>query len=214
MRNLECIINSGLLKHVKKSEYIEAFESCTIVERRFSKGKILFHEGDVINRICIVREGSVRTEKSYPDGGVHIVSVYGENSIFGLEITLSHKKTTPNTFVANEDSIVLFVTMPHDSKNRFQQSIRKALMEQLADESIRMSHKIEILAEKSLRRRIMVYLNVLAEKSEEDEFLVPMNREQLAQFLCVNRSALSNELNKMKREGVIDFTRHRFKITR
>ena len=212
MSNLECIINSGLLKYVKKSEYIEALESCSIVERGFSKGKILFHEGDVVDRICIVREGSIRTEKTYPDGGVHIVSVYEENSIFGLEITLSHKKTTPNAFVANEDSIALFVAVPHDSKNRFWQPIQKALIEHMADENIRMSHKIEILAEKSLRRRIMVFLNVLADKSEEDDFLVPMNREQMAQFLCVNRSALSNELNKMKSDGVIDFTRHRFTI--
>ena len=57
-----------------------------------------------------------------------------------------------------------------------------------------------------------VYLNVLAKKSGGNTVQVKMSREQMARYLCVNRSALSNELNKMKREGIIDFHRGTFRI--
>ena len=82
----------------------------------------------------------------------------------------------------------------------------------LSDSNIKMAHKVEILAERGLRDRIMVYLNVLRSKAGGNTVTIKMSREQLAQFLCVNRSALSNELNKMKREGIIDFKGSRFTI--
>ncbi|MDO4485696.1 MAG: helix-turn-helix domain-containing protein [Bacillota bacterium] len=62
------------------------------------------------------------------------------------------------------------------------------------------------------RDRIMVYLNILSRKSGSSVVTVKMNREQQAQFLCVSRSALSNELNKMKREKIIDFNKEKFEI--
>ena len=73
-------------------------------------------------------------------------------------------------------------------------------------------NKIEILVEKGLRKRIMLYFGVLSRKSGSDEFSVKMSREQLAQYLGVNRSALSSELNDMKREGIIDFEKERFRF--
>jgi CRP-like cAMP-binding protein len=90
--------------------------------------------------------------------------------------------------------------------------MNKALTYMLADNNIKMSNKVEILAERGLRDRIMVYLNVLRVKSGSDTVTIKMSREQLAQYLCVNRSALSNELSKMKRDGLIDFKGTRFTI--
>ena len=212
MRYLEPIISSGLLKYVRESEHMEAVQSFRTVEKSFVKEEIIYNEGDVIDSICLVLSGSVRSEKNYHDGEVHILSVFEKDSIFALEITTSCRRTTPITYVANEDSTVLFLSMTGTVDNRYGAGIRRAVMEQLADENIRMMHKVEILAEKSLRGRIMVYLEILAQKSETKEFAVLMNREQMARFLCVNRSALSNELNKKKKEGIIDFKRRRFTI--
>lgn len=82
----------------------------------------------------------------------------------------------------------------------------------MASDNIRKMHKIEILAERGLRNRILMYLEILHRKSGTDTVSVKMSREQLAQYLCVNRSALSNELNKMKREKIIDFERDQFRF--
>ena len=92
------------------------------------------------------------------------------------------------------------------------QACGHVLMQKLAGDSIKKTRKIEILGERGLRNRIMIYLDVLRKKEGSSVVTVKMNREQFAQYLCVSRSALSNELNKMKREKIIDFNKERFEI--
>ena len=212
IKHLESVINSGLFRYINRSDYINAFEQLNISARSYKKGEIVCYEGDVIDFLCIVERGSVRGEKTYPSGEIHIVSVFDEGSILCLEISVSRKKTTPIDLIANEQCRVVFVSMQSIEASPFRDRMHSALIEMLADDNIRMTHKVEILAERGLRSRIMVYLNVLARKSGTDTVSVKMSREQMAQYLCVNRSALSNELNKMKREGLIDFSRGQFRL--
>lgn len=115
-------------------------------------------------------------------------------------------------YVCNEDSTIVFIPLSAVLKSKCSAEIMAFIMQRLADESIRKMHKIEILAERGLRDRIIMYLDILRKKSGTNVVRVNMGREQLAQFLCVNRSALSNELNKMKREGIIDFRKNEFRI--
>ena len=212
MQYLESIIDSGLLSELKKSDYMEAFEQLKITGRNYKPGESIFFEGDVIDKFCIVRKGSVRSEKTYLNGEVHIVNIFDEGSVFGLAVAASRSRITAIDYISNEDTTIVFVSMHSIQKNKFSNEMQKALTFMLADSNIKMSNKIEILAERGLRDRIMVYLHVLQAKSGTDTVTIRMSREQLAQFLCVNRSALSNELSKMKKEGVIDFKGSRFTI--
>ena len=212
MKHLEGIIESGLFSEINKRDYIEAFEQLKITGRRYKKNEVVFYEGDLIDKICIIREGSIRSEKVYPDGELHIVDVFDTGSIFALEVSSSRTKKAAVDYISNEESIVVFVSMHSIERNAYREAINRAMLHMLSDANIKMAHKIEILAERGLRDRIMVYLNVLRGKAGDNTVTVKMSREQLAQFLCVNRSALSNELNKMKKEGLIDFKGTRFTI--
>lgn len=212
MQYLESIIDSGLLSELKKSDYVEAFEQLKISGRSYNPGETIFFEGDIIDKFCIVRKGSVRSEKTYLNGEVHIVDIFDEGSVFGLGFAVSRSRISALDFISNEETTVVFVSMHSIQKNKFSSEMNKALTYMLADSSIKMSHKIEILAERGLRERVMVYLHILQAKSGTDTVTVKMSREQLAQFLCVNRSALSNELSKMKKEGIIDFKGPQFTI--
>lgn len=212
MKYLEGIIESGLFSEINKRDYIEAFEQLKITGRRYKKNEVVFYEGDLIDKICIIREGSVRSEKVYPDGELHIVDMFDTGSIFALEVSSSRTKKAAVDYISNEESIVVFVSMHSIERNAYREEINRAMLHMLSDANIKMAHKIEILAERGLRDRIMVYLNVLRSKAGGNTVTVKMSREQLAQFLCVNRSALSNELNKMKKEGLIDFKGTRFTI--
>ena len=212
MKYLETVINSGLFRHVRKSDYISVFEKLSISERNFKRGETIYYQGDVIDQLCIVERGSVRGEKTYPNGDIHIVSIFDEGSIVALEIPLSRKKTSPIDVIANENCRMVVVSIQSIEQSRHRDQLHRALIEMLADDNVRMANKIEILAERGLRDRVLIYLNVLAKKSGTDTVQVKMSREQMAQYLCVNRSALSNELNKMKREGIIDFRRGEFRL--
>ena len=209
---LETIIGSGLFQYVSESDTIDVYEHLNITERSCRKGEYICYQGDKIDSILIVKRGSVRTEKTYPNGDLHIMSLFEDNSIVALEVAVSRQKTVPFDIIANEKCEIVFISMQSIEGSACSHQLRQAMIEMLADDNIRMSHKIEILAERGLRDRVMVYLNVLAKKSGSNTVQVKMSREQMAQFLCVNRSALSNELNKMKREGIIDFHRGQFRI--
>ena len=212
MQYLESVINSGLLSELRKSDYMDAFEQLKISGRNYKPGETVFFEGDVIDKFCIVKTGSVRSEKTYLNGEVHIIDIFDEESVFGLSVAASRTRITPIDFISNEESTVVFVSMHSILKSKFSSEMQKALTHMIADSNIKMSNKIEILAERGLRDRIMIYLNILQAKSGTDTVTIRLSREQLAQFLCVNRSALSNELSKMKKEGLIDFKGSRFTI--
>ena len=212
MQYLESIIDSGLFSELKKSDYMEAFDQLKISGRNYKPGEAVFFEGDVIDKFCIVNKGSVRSEKTYLNGEVHIVDLFDEGSVFGLAVAASRSRITAVDFISNEETTVVFVSMHSIRKNQYSAELWNALTYMLADSNIKMSNKIEILAERGLRDRVMVYLHVLQAKSGTDTVTIRMSREQLAQFLCVNRSALSNELSKMKKEGLIDFKGSRFTI--
>ena len=212
MQYLESIIDSGLLNELKKSDYMDAFEQLKISGRNYKSGETVFFEGDIIDKFCIVKKGSVRSEKTYLNGEVHIVDLFDEGSVFGLAFALSKSRITALDFVSNEESEIVFVSMHSIRKSRFSNEMNTALNYMMADSNIKMGHKIEILAERGLRERMMVYLHVLRTKSGSDTVTIRMSREQMAQYLFVYRSALSNELSKMKKDGIIDFKGSRFTL--
>ena len=212
MQYLESVIDSGLLSELKKANYMDAFEQLKISGRHYKPGETVFFEGDVIDKFCIVKSGSVRSEKTYLNGEVHIVDIFDEGSVFGLAFAASRSRISALDFISNEDAEIVFVSMHSIRKSRFHDEMNRAMTYMLADGSIKTSNKVEILAERGLRDRIMIYLHILQTKSGTNTVTIRMSREQLAQFLCVNRSALSNELSKMKKEGIIDFKGSKFTI--
>ena len=205
MKYLETVIGSGMLDEINKTDYITAFEQLNVTGTNLTKDSLIFCEKDVIDKVCIVNKGSVRSEKVYPDGDIHIMQIYEVGGVFALETALSKLKTSPLEYICNEDSTIVFVPIRAIESSDYRNEIMDTLVQRMASDSIKNMYKIEILAERGLRQRILLYLHILQKKSGTKKVSVKMDREQMAQYLCVNRSALSNELNKMKREKIIDF---------
>ena len=212
MKYFESVVESGLFSNLKKSDYTNAFAQLTVTGKQYGDGEAVFLEGDVIDKICIVARGSVRAEKTYRNGETHIIQVFDEGDLFGLKFSMSKTKKSANDYISNGYSSIVFVSNNSIKRSDYAPEIETSLTYRLADDNIKMAKKIEILVERGLRERILTYLNILTSKSGSNSVSVRMNREQLAQFLCVNRSALSNELNKMKKEGIIDFKKDKFTI--
>ncbi|WP_412523920.1 Crp/Fnr family transcriptional regulator [Clostridium sp. JS66] len=88
----------------------------------------------------------------------------------------------------------------------------KNILKTIAHENIRRYYKIEILSRKSIRERILIYLTIQQKMNKADTFFIPFNREQLAEYLCVNRSALSHELSLMQKDGILETKRNKITI--
>ena len=183
MKYLECVIESGLLSEVRKTEYIDVFEELRVTGVNMLKGDVIFCEDDPVDKICIIKSGSVRGEKAYSTGELHIIDFHEQGRMFALEEAVSKLRTAAMDYVCNEDSTIVFIPLSAVLKSKCSAEIMAFIMQRLADESIRKMHKIEILAERGLRDRIIMYLDILRKKSGTNVVRVNMGREQLAQFL-------------------------------
>lgn len=209
---MRVVADSGLLDYVPQEHWPAVCSQMHAQERSLRRGEIVFHTGDIIDRIGIVISGSIRSEKNYEDGEVHILSVVEEEGVFGLVIAMSKTRISPVNFIANRNSRILLISMESLKNCDHWDAIQRKLVESLADELIRNANRIEMLAQHTIRARALTYLRTVAAKSGSDEVILSMNREQLAQFLCVNRTSLSNELSLMQQEGLIEFRKNKFRL--
>ena len=185
--------------------------------KRFLKEETIYRDGDEIKFIGIVLQGKVIGAKFYSDGRSHLVHTFGARDYIGLETIFSSKKDSPITYVAAENTAMMLfpsslITNQGMIPFELQLKIKDNIIRILADENIKSIYKLEVLSKRALRSRIVTFLSIMAKKTGAKVFYIGMDREQFAQYLCVNRSALSYELGQMKKEGLIDFQKDRFTL--
>lgn len=203
---------SGLLREIPWQRHQPAVKDIKVTVREFVEEEIIFSEEEQVNGIAILHSGTVRGEKFHLEGNVDLMYMYQKGEIFGAEAAASRLRTSPLTYIANEDAVAIFIGFTDILRSEYSMPLMLALLHILADDNIKKLYKIETLSKRGLRDRIMTYLRIISRKADADTFTIHMDREQFAQYLCVNRSALSYELNKMKREGLIDFKKDKFRI--
>ena len=82
----------------------------------------------------------------------------------------------------------------------------------VADKNARLMAKVEVISQKSLREKILTFLSLQAQMQGSGYFEIPMSRQELAEYLCADRSALSRELSGMKADGLLDYDRNTFRL--
>lgn len=182
----------------KKKEYI------TIAEDKF-------------NGIGIVAQGEVIVTKENAAGNRVIMAKLNEGDIFGEMIAFADYDRWAATVIASTDCIVIFLPPEKIIGNCSNMCIghRRLIQNMLrivSKKALGLNRKVEYLAIKSIRGKISTYLLEQYNKADELTFMVPLKRNELAEFLNVSRPSLSRELIKMKDEGIIDFYRSSFKI--
>ena len=120
-----------------------------------------------------------------------------------------------NDVVAVEDSTVIFLDMHHllttcSHRCRFHEQVIQNLFVAVAEKNRKLVRKLELMSRRSTREKLLAYLSDEARRAGNPSFTIPFNRQQLADFLSVDRSAMSSELCKMREEGLVDFEKNRF----
>lgn len=162
-------------------------------------------------------EGKVLSVKYHYDGTSQILQTFHNNDIIGLEAVSSTFFTSPSMLIAETDCIIAFFKYSDFFTNSKLSEVCKITLLQnmnkiLSDENIKIMYKVDVLSKRTIRERIITYLSIISEKRNSRTFDIGMNQNQFAQYLCTNRSALSKELNDMKREGLISFSRTTYTI--
>jgi CRP-like cAMP-binding protein len=208
--------NSLLFDTFTEAEYDALISAADFESLASPEDSIILYEGDEVGRFWHVDEGSLHAVRQYYDGSVDLVQSYNPEDYLGLDLIFTRTRRSPLQVVAASDirltaiSSDIFFTSAIDVEIR-EKLVRNALR-LLANESIRKQVKIDVLYKRSLRARICVFLCHMRDRFGSDDFEINMNREQLAQYLGVNRSALSNEISKMRDENLIRCRKGHFVI--
>ena len=186
-------------------------------EKFFTKNEVIYQEDEEIKCFGLILWGRVIGEKFNFDGQSHLVHTFDKKDIIGLETIYSSKKESPITYIAAEDTAMLM--FPYSAAENQEQippelqiKIKNNMIRILADENIKSLYKLEVLSKRALRCRVRTFLCIMAKKVGTNTFHIGMDREQFAQYLCVNRSALSYELGQMQKEGLITFDKDLFTL--
>ena len=204
-----------LFKSMTEEEINAALLALHAEERRFQKGQAILSAGAVTERMGLVLEGSVTIESSDLWGSRSILSHVGRGHFFAETYALLENEPMLVDVIANEDCRILFFRIGGiqrllQSMEPWKSKLTGNLLMISARKNLLLSGRSFHTAPKTIRERVMAYLNAVALRQGSREFSIPFDRQQLADYLNVERSALSKELGKMQKEGLITTRKSRF----
>ena len=183
------------------------------------KGDPVFLEGDAAGFIGVVLEGCVQVvqEDFYGNRSVLIHAEKGE--LFGESFACANIETIPVSGYAVRDSKLLILSCQKmltvcSSACTFHNQLVKNLLKVVAQKNLQMHNKIRFMSQKTTKEKLMAYLLEQAKKAGSEVFTIPFDRQALADYLGVERSAMSAELGKLRKEGVLDFKGSHFVLYR
>lgn len=198
---------------------IEAMLGCLgATVRSFKKGEYIFHEGERIQFITVLLEGCILVQRDDYWGNRSIINRIGVGEMFGEAYATPGSGELLNDVVAIEDSTVIFFDVLRiltvcPSACRFHSLTVQNLVCAISEKNRSLVAKLGYMSSRSTRVKLLAYLSDEAKKQHSSSFEIPFNRQQLADFLSVDRSAMSNELCKMRDEGILKFEKNKFTLT-
>lgn len=195
----------------------EIIETIGGYKKTYGKGQMVFQEGDLVDTIGIILQGECGIIKLYPDGKEHFLQKLQAKYLTGIEIVCTSSKISPYSILCLEETTLYFFSYKKIEqaglmKEEIRLELQKVILQWIASENIKKYYKINILSTTSLRERVLLYLQLQRRKAGKDTFTIPFDRAQFANYLCVNRSALSKELGRMQRENIIQCKKNTFTI--
>lgn len=217
MKNIMREVHSPLFYGIKPDE-LNAMLSCIGYHiGTFKKGDIVSFEGDNLKHIGIVISGAVDMVKEDLWGNKTMLVRMRKDELFGETFACGSDNLSVVTFLVSEDAKVLF--MPFDRVMhsctmacQFHHRLIENMVKIIADKNRDLMRKIDVVSKRTIREKLLAYLSIQAQIQDSSYFEVPLGRVELAEYLCVDRSALTRELAKMKEDGLIDYDKNCFRI--
>jgi len=210
--------NVSLFQGLETKEIQKLFACVTYVLKTAKKNEMILREGDPIVFVGIVLSGFIHITRNGYDGSHIIQAGLGQGAIFGESLACAGIKRSPVSVMAAEDTSVLLLPFAKlirscGSACDFHQKVIENLIRLVAEKNLMLNAKLEIISLRTIREKIVAYLSGEKRKQETFSLEIPYNRNELADFLCVDRSALSRELGHMRDEGFLECDRNIFNLS-
>lgn len=209
------VMNNPLFRGIGYSDF-EKMSSCICARtQRYEKEDIILLAGDGVNFVGIIMSGGVKVIREDMEGNASILTRLGPPELFGEVFACAGIVRSPVTVQASEKSEILFLDFSRvittcSATCGFHSRLIENMLRIIAEKNLMLNQKIDILSKRTTREKLIRFFEIQGGASKK--FSVPYNREEMARYLCVDRSALSNELGKMRDEGIINFHKNEFEI--
>ena len=215
--NEDFLLSTMLFRGLSDSELSECLTSLSAQEKTYKKGAFIFHAGDPTDHMGLVLSGSVTVESNDFWGNHTILSYVGKGQLFAETYALLTDEVMLVDVRANENCRIVFLKIGNIQELNKDFSVwRLKLIRNIlnisAHKNLALSGRSFHTAPKSARGRILAYLNTFALQNHSQEFDIPFDRQQLADYLNLERTNMSKELTKMKEDGLIKCRKNHFKL--
>lgn len=207
-----------LFSGIAPQELEPLLECLGVVRRNCSPGDSIFLQGDSPGSIGVVLTGQVQVVREEINGARTIVAQLEPGDLFGEVFAfLPEKEPLPvSVFCVQEGQILLLpgeaLRSPCAASCGFHRTLVGNMLGILARRTLLLNRRLEILSKRSTREKLLAYLWGEAKLDGGGEFTIPFDRQELADYLCVERSAMSAALGRLRDEGVLEFHKNRFRL--
>lgn len=186
-------------------------------KRSYKKNTFIFKTHDTVSSVGIVQSGSVHVIQEDFWGNRTILANFGPAGLFGEAFSCTETEKLPVSVVAAEAVEILFIDYRKivttcSNTCVFHIKLIKNMMHILAQKNIMLTQKMEVLSKRTTRDKLLAYLSTQALHNKAGVFSIPFSRQELADYLSVDRSALSREMGAMQNEGLLRFNRNTFEL--
>ena len=185
--------------------------------RQYSKGDVIFHAGDPATHLGAVLTGQVQVSRTKADGQRVVMGEIRPGGLFAESFACARAESLPVTVTAAADAAGLLIdcgriSAPCSAACTFHTRLISNLLQVLAEKNLSLAGKLGHLSGRTIRERLLSYLEEQAARTGRATVTVPFDRQALADYLCVDRSALSRTIGALQREGVLTVRRDRFTL--
>ena len=217
MNDILCTVNSFLFNGISADERKAMLGCIGYHIGTFKKGDIIAFEEEHIKEIGVVISGTVDMVKEDIWGNRTMLVRIGKDEVFGETFACGSDQLSVVTFLVSEDAQILFVAFDRVMRSctmacAHHHKLIENMVRIIADKNHDLIRKVEVVSKRTIREKLLAYLSIQAQAQNTRYFEIPLGRVELAEYLCVDRSALTRELAKMKEEGLIDYDRNCFRM--
>jgi CRP-like cAMP-binding protein len=219
MKNIDIdLIKKAELFQGMTSQEISAILDCLpATVKKYPKGSFILQAGDIVRTVGIVLKGRVGIEMEDYWGNRNILTSIEPGVTFAESYACAQDVPLRVSIEAVEDSEVLWLNVKKvlttcSNNCTFHNRLIRNMVNLLATKNLFMNHKLTFLTQRSTREKLLTYLYSESVRQHTKAFAIPFDRQQLADFLSVDRSAMSNELSKLRNEGILEFNKNHFNL--
>lgn len=216
-KNVEILKKCPLFAGINENDIQALLQCLNVKEHSVKKGEFIFSAGDEPLFVGIVLSGSIHVIQENYWGDRTILSAVFAGGLFAEAFSCAQSDVLPVSVIAVEKSNVLLIDCRRiltscSSACVFHAGLIQNLLKILADQNIMMTRKMEHITRKTTQEKVLSYLSECAVSAGSNSFEIPFDRQALADYLAVERSALSSVLSRMRNDGVLEFQKNRFTL--